>query len=85
MPKRWPPLSEHEVIDILRALGIVYASSKGGHDFYIGIHKGEKRKVTVDGKCAPFSDDLLKSMCSQAGCTRDEFYKATEKTALKIR
>jgi len=85
MPRRWPPLTEREVIDILKSFGITYTKSKGGHDFYEGTHHDERRKVTVDPKCAPFSDDLLKSMCSQAGCTRDEFYNATERTAVKIK
>jgi predicted RNA binding protein YcfA (HicA-like mRNA interferase family) len=85
MPKRWPPLDEREVVNILKALGITYSHSEGGHDFYKGSYKGQARRVTVDPKNAPFSDDLLKWMSGQAGCTREEFYSATPKTAKKIR
>jgi len=84
MPKAWPPLELREVLAILRALQLTYSCSKGGHDFYVGMHNGRKRKVTVDPKCAPFSSYLLQSMCKQAGCTRQEFYGATYKTAAKI-
>lgn len=84
MPRGWPPLELREVEAILNALGITYSHSEGGHDFYVGVRGGEKRKVTVDPKCAPFDAYLLKSMCSQAGCTRDDFYGATKKTAKKI-
>ena len=84
MPKRWPPLDLREVVGILKALGLEYTHSSGGHDFYKGVYKGLARRVTVDPKNAPFSDDLLKWMSEQAGCSRDEFYKATPKTAKKI-
>ena len=85
MPRGWPPLSIHELLDVLRALGFQYARSTGGHDFYTAERHGTKYKVTVDPKCAPFSVDLLKSMCSQAGCSRKDFYGATPRTAAKIR
>lgn len=85
MPRGWPPLELREVLDILQALGFTYQNSRGGHDFYIAERGGQKRKVTVDPKCAPFSVYLLKSMCKQAGCNRGEFYGATERTAKKIR
>ena len=85
MPRGWPPLELRELVNILTALGITYSHSEGGHDFYVGTTGGQKRKVTVDPKCAPFDIYLLKSMCKQAGCTRAEFYGASKKTAKKIR
>ncbi len=84
MPKAWPLLELRELLDILSALGFKSSHSEGGHDFYVGVYAGTKRKVTVDPKCAPFDAFLLKSMCSQAGCSRVEFYQATKKTAKKI-
>jgi predicted RNA binding protein YcfA (HicA-like mRNA interferase family) len=84
MPKRFPPLTTSEVVSILNALGLRYAGSKGGHDFYKGVRGGAERKVTVDPKQSPFDDFLLRSMVSQAGSDRDEFYRATKKTAKKI-
>lgn len=85
MPRGWPPLDAREVVEILTALGFAYTRSAGGHDFYEAVRKGTKYKVTVDPHVAPFGPYLLQSMCSQAGCSRKEFYGATRKTAKKIR
>lgn len=84
MPRGWPPLEHRDVIAILTALGFTYKNSKGGHDFYVATRNGNKCKVTVDPKCAPFSEYLLQSMCRQAGSNRTEFYGATQATAVKI-
>jgi hypothetical protein len=84
MPRGWPPLELREVIAILAAFGIHYSHSSGGHDFYVGFLNGQKRKVTVDPKYAPFDAYLLSSMCAQAGLGRKEFYGATKGTAAKI-
>ena len=85
MPRGWPPLELREVMAILAALGLSYSHSKGGHDFYKGKRHGVPCSVTVDPKCAPFSVDLLQSMCKQAGSNRKEFYGATKATAAKIK
>ena len=84
MPRGWPPLELREVKTILTALGLQYSHSSGGHDFWKGVRNGVPRKVTVDPKCAPFSQDLLQSMSKQAGSNRAEFYGATPRTAAKI-
>lgn len=84
MPKKYPPLTDREVIHILMALGFVYSHSEGGHDFYKANHSGQNWKVTVDPKQSPFNDFLLKSMIRQAGFPRRAFYGATKKTAKKI-
>ena len=85
MPRGWPPLELREVIAILSALEIRYASSSGGHDFYKGVRKGQAVSVTVAAHSAPFGSDLIKFMADQARCDRNEFYGATKKTAKKIR
>jgi predicted RNA binding protein YcfA (HicA-like mRNA interferase family) len=85
MPRGWPPLELREVLAILTALGLSYSHSKGGHDFYKGTRNGKPCTVTVDPKNAPFSVDLLQSMCKQAGSNRKEFYSATKATAAKVR
>lgn len=85
MPRGWPPLEVREVTAILTALGFSYSHSKGGHDFYKGTMNGTACTVTVDAKCGPFGVYLLKMMCAQAGCTRAQFYGATEASAKKIR
>jgi len=84
MPKKYPPLSTSEVVAILNALGFWYSHSTGGHDFYKATHSGRNWKVTVDPKESPFNDFLLKSMISQAGVSRDQFYAATKSTARKV-
>ena len=71
-------------MDILTALGLSYSRSAGGHDFYKGVRNGVACTVTVDPKCAPFSVDLIQSMCRQAHSNRREFYGATPRTAAKI-
>lgn len=83
MPKKYPPLETREVVAILRELGFQPSHSEGGHDFYKGSHSGKNWKVTVDPKASPFGDFLLKSMISQAGVSRDQFYGATKNTASK--
>lgn len=83
MPRKYPPLTDREVIAVLKALGFQYSHSEGGHDFYKGTHSGKNWKVTVDPKASPFDDFLLKSMIGQAGVSRDRFYGATKNTASK--
>jgi predicted RNA binding protein YcfA (HicA-like mRNA interferase family) len=84
MPRGWPPLELRQILEILTNLGFTYKDSKGGHDFYVGVHNGKKCKVTVDPKCAPFDEFLLKSMCKQANSNRSEFYGACKAAAAKI-
>jgi predicted RNA binding protein YcfA (HicA-like mRNA interferase family) len=84
MPRGWPPLEHRQVLEILTTFGLKYTGSRGGHDFYEGVHNGRKCKVTVDPKCAPFDEYLLKSMCKQANSNRREFYGASKSAALKI-
>ena len=84
MARGWPPLELREVQAILTALGFSYSGSHGGHEFWKGTRSGVPCKVTVDPKCAPFSVDLLQSMCRQARSNRKEFYGATPGTNKKI-
>ena len=74
MPRGWPPLELRQILAILAALGFTYKNSRCGHDFYVAAKSGRSYKVTVDLRCAPFDAYLLKSMCKQAGCTREEFW-----------
>ena len=84
MPKKYPPLTNREVVSILRALGFEYDHSKGGHDFYKATHDGRNWTVTVDEKASPFGEFLLKSMIAQSGYDRKAFYGALSKSAKKI-
>jgi len=84
MPKRSPPLTPKEVIAILRVRGLVYDHSRGSHEYYSGILKGERRFVTVDTNYREFSIRRIKDMIDQSGLTREEFYGSTKRTAKKI-
>jgi predicted RNA binding protein YcfA (HicA-like mRNA interferase family) len=62
-------------------MGFERKATRGSHAQY----ENEKRcKVTVDLAVSEFTDFLLKSMISQSGLTREEFYGATRSTAKKI-
>ena len=74
MPKKYPPLTPREVIEILKAQGFVLKDSEGSHAQY---EKGS-RKVTVDMSYKEFNPFLLTSMIHQAGLDRDSFYASTK-------
>jgi predicted RNA binding protein YcfA (HicA-like mRNA interferase family) len=84
MPKKYPPLTDREIVAILLSLGFIYSHSNGGHDFYKASHSGKAHTVTVDPKNSPFAGFLLKSMIAQSGYDYKYFYAATKKTAKKI-
>ena len=74
-----PPLTDSDVIHGLKVLGFSFRSQKGSHEQWIrNDHRGFF-KVTVDRPKAPFGQDLIKSMASQAGVSKNAFYKACGK------
>ncbi|MFA5805492.1 MAG: type II toxin-antitoxin system HicA family toxin [Melioribacteraceae bacterium] len=84
MPKKYPPLTYQEVVAILKAWGFKFKDQEGSHEQYEGVIKGKKRKVTVDSNDSPYDGFILKSMISQSGLSREEFYTTTKTTAKKI-
>jgi hypothetical protein len=46
------------------------------HKQWVKIVAGRIYKVTVDAPKQPFTHDLVKSMASQAGLSKDNFYAA---------
>jgi len=84
LPKKYPPLTPKEVIAILGARAFDLDDTVGSHAQYIAIVKGMKRKVTVDLTEVEYDDYLLKSMISQSGLSREEFYCSTKRSAVKI-
>ena len=84
MPRRYPPLKLREVIEILHALGFREERSVGSHHRYTTTRGGHVFEVTVDHAGQDFDAFLIKSMMTQAGCTRATFYGATKATAKKI-
>jgi predicted RNA binding protein YcfA (HicA-like mRNA interferase family) len=74
-----PPLTCKEIKAILSYLGFALSSQKGSHEQWILIKDGKKYKVTVDCPKAPFTQELLKSMAVQAGCSKKDFYLILKK------
>jgi len=84
LPKKYPPLTPDEVIQILKARKFTLDSTRGDHQQWEGFIRDRKRKVTVDTGEKDFDDEIIKSMINQSGLSRDEFYCSTDRTARKI-
>ncbi len=76
MSGKHPPLTCREVKKGLGRLGFKYRNQKGSHEQWVKVTDGRIFKVTVDCPKEPFTHDLIKSMASQAGVSKNEFYKA---------
>ena len=81
MSSRNPPLECRDVIKGLKKLGFEErkGKGKGSHESWAKIENGKLYKVTVDKPKSPFGRDLIKSMASQAGVSKRQFYKACGK------
>ena len=77
MSSKHPPLTAKDVKRGLKRLGFEPRKQKSGtsHEQWVKIVNGRIYKVTVDSPKEPFSPDLIKSMASQAGVSKDKFYK----------
>jgi predicted RNA binding protein YcfA (HicA-like mRNA interferase family) len=62
-------------------MGFTRTGTRGSHAQF---EDAQSHKVTVDMHLPEFSPFLIKSMISQAGLTRPQFYGATKSTAKKI-
>lgn len=79
-----PELRTADVERGLKALGLTEQSQKStSHTQWTGTVDGKYRKVTVDAHHSPFSDDLIKSMASQAGLSVKQFYEICSKKGQK--
>jgi len=77
MSSKHPPLTFKEVVHGLRQLGFEPRKQKAtSHQHWVKVSNGRMHKVTVDQPKAPFTGDLVKSMASQAGVSKEEFYRA---------
>ena len=74
-----PPLTCKEIKAILAYLGFAKESQKGSHEQWVLIKNGRKYKVTVDCPKSPFSQTLIKSMATQAGVSKKDFYAILKK------
>lgn len=76
---RHHPLTCKEVKRILTNLGFQPRPQQGtSHEHWVKDVGGRRYKVTVDCPKAPFSHDLIRSMASQAGVSKKDFYKALD-------
>ena len=76
---RHRPLTCKEVKKILTKLGFQPRPQRGtSHEQWAKVVGGRLHKVTVDCPNAPFSQDLIRSMASQAGVSKKDFYKALD-------
>src|ERR1017187_1257065 len=83
--KKYPPLKRAEVEAILGALGFTAKYQEGSHCQYEREADGKRHRsvVTVDKAEREFGEFLLRSMVRQSNFSRDEFYGATKRTAVK--
>ena len=71
-----PTLSVNDVRAILRNAGFVHKRTRGSHEHWEGKVKEERRVVTLDVHCGPFTprSPLLSSMIRQSGFSKNDFY-----------
>lgn len=85
MPSKYPPLTPAEVRAILSRKGFQQVRGGGSHEQWEHANVGgQRRLVTVDAAERDFGVKLMKTMISQSGLTREEFYGATPGTGRKI-
>jgi predicted RNA binding protein YcfA (HicA-like mRNA interferase family) len=69
----------------VRAAGFTLMRTAGSHEHWEHpSYRGTRRLVTIDAKYDDFDPSRIKTMMSQAGMSRDEFYCQTAHTARKI-
>jgi len=87
MSSKHPPLTYREVTRGLKNLGFTPRKKTGtsheqwvkivaGRIYWVKIVAGRIYKVTVDAPKQTFTHDLVKSMASQSGVSKDKFYDA---------
>lgn len=81
--RKLPKLACKDVKSTILWLGFTLKSQKGSHQHFSGTFNGKYYKVTLDCPKAPFSDDLIKSMATQAGLSKKLFWKLCADTKKK--
>ncbi|MFN6506314.1 type II toxin-antitoxin system HicA family toxin [Xanthomonas translucens] len=70
------PVTDKEFKEVLRILGFTPQPKKGtSHEQWVKDEGSSYKRVTVDPHHAPYHRQLLKLMLSQAGITKDQFFK----------
>jgi len=83
-PRKYPPLTPREIIEILGARGFTHHHNHGDHQFFIIWIKGKKRISQVDMRRAQYSEYFLKLLIQETGMSREDFYRSTKSTAKKV-
>jgi predicted RNA binding protein YcfA (HicA-like mRNA interferase family) len=83
--RKYPPLTQNEVVAILKKLGFAKKHQVGSHVQYERAADGKcpRSVVTVDLGVREFGDFLIKNMIEQSNRSREEFYGATKRTATR--
>ena len=83
--RKYPPLTQSEVVAILRTLGFTMVREESSHAHYEAqaCKVYPRSLVTVDTKYREFDDERIKNMIQQSKRSRDLFYGATKGTARK--
>ena len=66
-------LSSKDIEKVLKRHGFVLSRQKGSHQQFVGMIRGEKRRVTVIVNQKSFAPGTLKSMIRQSGIAEAEF------------
>ena len=83
--RKYPPLKQSEMVAIFVALGFTPTRHNKHPCYERDADEKRKRAVVPIDDYDEFDETLIKSMISQSGFTREEFYGATKSTAKKIR
>jgi predicted RNA binding protein YcfA (HicA-like mRNA interferase family) len=82
--RKYPPLKQSEMVAIFLGLGFRFVRV-GKHPCYErDADAVRKRKIVPVDDYDEFEENLIKSLISQSGFTREEFYGATKASAKKI-
>lgn len=82
--RKYPPLKQSEMIAIFVALGFAKDRTSKHPCYERDADAIRKRKVVPIDDYDEFDETLIKSMISQSGFSREEFYGSTKSTAKKI-
>ena len=65
--------SSKDIEKVLKRHGFVLSRQKGSHQQFVGVIRGEKRRITVVANQKSFAPGTLKSMIRQSGLAEEEF------------
>lgn len=66
-------ISSKDIEKILKRHGFILSRQKGSHQQFVGVIRGEKKRVTVVANQKNFAPGTFKSMIRQSGLSEEEF------------